>query len=257
MNSISSSSCSGSSSSIGGSSSSSSSGGSSSSSVPSDTTTTATTTTTQEREDTEENDDDDDDGNRDRKAREEAYALSRRMEGEEAIVLARKAVEIFTQLDGSKSSVDPGSGPTVGDCLTAAMVGLAEILDYFSDADVEDEVIRLNVQAVVRLNAGNAPPSTSYSINNTSSSNSSKNISKLSSNLGGTAQHNLGVAYHIRALKYGAAAGGDVDVADSGEEGGGGEGGVGSGGGLSDVDPRCVNNLEQVSQPSSHVLDLT
>ena len=56
--------------------------------------------------------------------------------GEEAIAHARKALEIHTQLHGTESA---GVAISIG--------SLADILDYFNDAD-DDEILRLHEQAI-------------------------------------------------------------------------------------------------------------
>ena len=56
--------------------------------------------------------------------------------GEEAIALARKAMEIHTQLHGTESAEVAGD-----------MTGLADALNYFNDVD-DDEVLRLHEQAI-------------------------------------------------------------------------------------------------------------
>ena len=57
--------------------------------------------------------------------------------GEEAIALARKALEIHTQLSGTENST-----------VSNVMGVLAEVLDYFNDVD-DDETLRLREQAIV------------------------------------------------------------------------------------------------------------
>ena len=56
--------------------------------------------------------------------------------GEEAIELARKALEIYTQLHGTESAQVAGGMGT-----------LADILDYFNDVD-DDEILRLYEQSI-------------------------------------------------------------------------------------------------------------
>ena len=56
--------------------------------------------------------------------------------GVEAIELARKALEIHTQLHGTESTK-----------VAAAMIALADVLDFFNDID-DDEILRLREQAI-------------------------------------------------------------------------------------------------------------
>ena len=56
--------------------------------------------------------------------------------GEEAIVLARKALEIYTHLEGTESEK-----------VAMAMSALAQVLGYFNDVD-DDEILRLLEQAI-------------------------------------------------------------------------------------------------------------
>ena len=86
--------------------------------------------------------------------------------GEEAIALARKALEIHTQLHGTESAH-----------VALDMCGLAGVLNYFNDVD-DDEVLRLYEQA--------------NSITGRLEGSSSVNVA--------VGEHNLGNAYHKRAV---------------------------------------------------------
>ena len=86
--------------------------------------------------------------------------------GEEAIALARKALEIHTQLHG-----------TMSERVALDMIVLADALNYFNDVD-DDEVLRLYEQA--------------NSITGRLEGSSSVNVA--------VGEHNLGNAYHKRAV---------------------------------------------------------
>ena len=95
--------------------------------------------------------------------------------GEEAIALAREALEIHTQLHGAESSR-----------VASGMNALADILDYFNDVD-DDEIPRLHEQSVA--------------ITNRVEGSSSPNVA--------AGEGNLGLAYKNRARR--ALAANDVD----------------------------------------------
>ena len=95
-------------------------------------------------------------------------AEERQEAGVEAIMLARKALEIYTQLYGTASSK-----------IANVMGLLGSILDYFNDVDDDDEVFRLYEQAkaiYARIEGG-----------------SSSNVA--------TSEYNLGAAYQRRAKR--------------------------------------------------------
>ena len=87
--------------------------------------------------------------------------------GEEAIALARKALEIHTQLHGAESVE-----------VAHDMRGLADVLDFFNDVD-DDEVLRLHEQAIA--------------ITSRLEGRSSVNVA--------AGENNLGNAYHKRAKR--------------------------------------------------------
>ena len=87
--------------------------------------------------------------------------------GEEAIALARKALEIHTQLEGTESHR-----------VATDMRALAGVLDYFNDVD-DDEVLRLHEQAIA--------------ITGRVEGSSSANVA--------VGENNLGSAYHKRAAR--------------------------------------------------------
>ena len=95
--------------------------------------------------------------------------------GEEAIALARKALEIHTQLHGTESAH-----------VATDMCALADALDYFNDVD-DDEVLCLYEQAIA--------------ITSRAEGSSSVNVA--------VGEQNLGNAYHKRAV--GAQAANDLD----------------------------------------------
>ena len=87
--------------------------------------------------------------------------------GEEAIALARKALEIHTQLHGTKSVE-----------VAHDMRGLADVLDYFNDVD-NDEILRLHEQAIAITSRVEGSSSVNVAIG----------------------ENNLGNAYHKRAAR--------------------------------------------------------
>ena len=87
--------------------------------------------------------------------------------GEEAIALARKALEIHTQLQGTES-----------DRVANGMRVLADVLGYFNDVD-DDEILRLYEQAIA--------------ITGRVEGSSSANVA--------VGENNLGSAYHKRAAR--------------------------------------------------------
>ena len=95
--------------------------------------------------------------------------------GEEAIALARKALEIHTQLHGIESAEVAGD-----------MCGLADALNYFNDVD-DDEVLRLSEQAIAIIRQLEGSSSVNVAVG----------------------ENNLGNAYHKRAV--GAQAANDLD----------------------------------------------
>ena len=95
--------------------------------------------------------------------------------GEEAIELARQALEIHTQLHGIES-----------DRVANDMIALAEVLGYFNDVD-DDEILRLFEQAIA--------------ITSRAHGSSSANVA--------VGRRNLGLAFSQRAARAGAA--NDVD----------------------------------------------
>ena len=76
--------------------------------------------------------------------------------GEEAIVLARQALELHTQVYGTESSQVAG-----------AMLTLADVLDHFNDVD-DDEILRLYEQAIAIYSRvqGSSSPNVAVSENN-------------------------------------------------------------------------------------------
>ena len=102
--------------------------------------------------------------------------------GEEAIALARKALEIHTQLHGAESAR-----------VALDMCGLADVLGYFNDVD-DDEILRLYEQA--------------NAITSRLEGSSSVNVA--------VGEKNLGVAYHKRAVR--AASANDLDRCMANEE---------------------------------------
>ena len=102
--------------------------------------------------------------------------------GEEAIALARKALEIHTLLYGTESAE-----------VAADMRGLADVLDCFNDVD-DDEVLRLHEQAIAI--AGRLEGSSSVNV--------------------AVGEECLGIAYHNRAARAHAA--NDLDRCMANEE---------------------------------------
>ena len=102
--------------------------------------------------------------------------------GEEAIALARKALEIHTQLHGIESSE-----------AAAAMTVLADVLNHFNDVD-DNEVLRLHEQAIAIYRRVDGSSSVNVAVG----------------------ENNLGVAYHKRAVR--AASANDLDRCMANEE---------------------------------------